>query len=536
MARRDLNTSIVSDISALNDGDFNMIVEQLLSSKPKKSKRTKKQYHRKVQTAHSVPALNAVNLFDTHDEVDNGAMNATFSPELANASFVSFNDTCTTVNSENLESIFAYFDQDVTTHDLLFSDDEADDESATVAALAAVAISATDAQTQSQRPNSCEQFASTLLQHFSPTEKPKSKKKQQLQQRAETKEIQCKSKAILNRIQQFNGIEPKKSDCDGVGTKPPKYIQKNRPVSVLSTSSTASLHDSDSDSTTFKKPCGVVKNGNVRSKVAFFSDHSSSDRSSSTSPSIQSNISDDDDFQFQRTQSKRNFKRNRDFFEGFFKVKGPDQTINVTRDEKKSTGGGAKNGTFFRAEISNDNETQIDAHEKLKAVQTYVQTQYLLERIERLVSAISNLDETRLSSMNLKLLKKFLTFIRDCSYNCTEVCNSISENVLTDFEKNVMSAEELLYSALKDAHTAQVHRNFLHLFADALIPNTFPIIPYILNLGQKTTVERFPNNFFTIFSLFSQMNSLQKMNYKNRMRPTQISVSTSYVCKHRCNA
>lgn len=470
--RRDLNTSIVSDISALNDGDFNMIVEHLLSSKQKKPKRTKKQYHRKVQTAQSVPALNAVNLFDAHDEVDNGAMNATFSPELANASFISFNDTCTTINSENLESIFAYFDQDVTTNDLLLSDDEADDydASATAAAFAAVAITTNDAQTQLQPSNNCEKFASTLLQKFLPTEKPKSKKKQQLQQRAESKEIQCKSRAILERIQQFNGIEPNKNDGVSVGTKPPKYIQKNRPVSVLSTSSTASLHDSDSDTITFKKPASAVKSGNVRSKVAFFSDHSSSDRSSSTSPSIQSAMSDDDDFQFQRTQSKRNFKRNRDFFESFFKDKKSDQSVNDVPThsgaggEKNLTHDVAKNVTFFREVNTNDNEIQIDAHEKLKAVQTYVQTQYLLERIERLVSAISNLDEIRLSSMNLKLLKKFLTFIRDCSYNCTEVCNNISENFLTDFEKNVMSAEELLYSALKDAHSAQVHRNSLDLF------------------------------------------------------------------------
>lgn len=481
--RRDLNTSIVSDISALNDGDFNMIVEQLLSSKPKKSKRTKKQYHRKVQTAQSVPALNAVNLFDAHDEVDDGAMNATFSPELANASFISFNDTCTTINSDNLENIFAYFDQDVTANDLLLSDDDdtddCDESAAAVAAFAAVAITATDVQTQSQAKasNDCEQFTSNLLQNFLPTEKPKSKKKQ-LQQRAETKEIQCKSKAILNRIQQFNGIEPKKNDDDSIGTKPPKYIQKNRPVSVLSTSSTASLHDSDSD-TAFKKPNSVLKNGNVRSKVAFFSDHSSSDRSSSTSPSIQSTISDDDDYQFQRSQSKRDFKRNRDFFENFFKYKNSDQSsindmpMNWGGERKMSNA--AKNETFFRRVNSNDNAFQIDAHEKLKAVQTYVQTQYLLERIERLVSAISNLDETRLSSMNLKLLKKFLTFIRDCSYNCTEVCNSISENVLTDFEKNVMSAEELLYTALKEAHTAQVPIQIyiLNLLVDALILNTF---------------------------------------------------------------
>lgn len=424
-ANLDVNTSILSDISGMNDGDFNMIVEHLLC-KPKKSKRPKKTYHRKVQSAQSVPALNAVvDYFQTHDELDESAVNATFSA--ANTSCMSFNDTCTTINSDQLQNIFAYFEQDVTTDDLLFSDESDTDDR------------------REQTPNERDNLASNL-QNLLLTDKSKAKKKQT--HRQETKDIQNKSKAILNKIQQFNGIEPK----NNAGTKP-SHTQ-NRPVSVLSTSSTASLHDSDSD-TVFRKPYNVVKKGNVRSKVAFFSDHSSSDRSSSASPSIQS-TSDDDEFQFQRTQSKRDFKRNRDFFENFFKVKPHDQsTIDTStiHTEQKATNG-TKNDEHFCNETPNVN--QIDAHEKLRAVQTYVQTQYLLERIQRLVTAISNLDEKRLSSMNLKLLKKFLTFIRDCSYNCTEVCNTISQHVLTDFEKNVMSAEELLYSALKDAQSAQV--------------------------------------------------------------------------------
>lgn len=63
---QDLDTSIVN-ISALNGGDFNMIVEHLLC-KPKKVKRPKKSYHRKMQAAHSVPALNAaMDFFSTHE-------------------------------------------------------------------------------------------------------------------------------------------------------------------------------------------------------------------------------------------------------------------------------------------------------------------------------------------------------------------------------------------------------------------------------------------------------------------------------------
>lgn len=432
---RDLNTSIVSDLSTLNDGDFNMIVEHLLC-KPKKMKRPKKSYHRKVQAAHSVPALNAVmDFFSAHDEPDECAVNATFSAA-TNTSCLSFNDTCATINSEQLENIFAYFDQDVTTDDLLLSDESDDDEPNTVQPLI-------------ERENLASNLQNLLL-----NDKSKSKKKQPSQQRQDTKDIQNKSKAILNKIQQFNG-EADAMKSNVVGRVPSSHSQ-NRPVSVISTSSTASLHDSDSD-TVFKKPNNFVKNGNVRSKVAFFSDHSSSDRSSSASPSIQS-TSDEDEFQFQRTKSKRDFKRNRDFFENFFKVKKHDQSAidsTTIQTEHKSTNHSKNNDDEnFRKQASiND---QMDAHEKLRAVQTYVQTQYLLERIQRLVTAISNLDEKRLSSMNLKMLKKFLTFIRDCSYNCTEVCNSIGHNILTDFEKNVMSAEELLYSALKEAHSTQV--------------------------------------------------------------------------------
>lgn len=443
------NTSILSDFSRMGEVDFNYIVESLLC-KPKKSRRPKKSghHHRKVQPAHSVPALNAADLLRTYDEPDNSAWNATISATDYNLlNNFSFNDTCTTINSEQLqlENIFAYFDQDVTTDNLLYSDDDDDDDG--------VGNEQRYNNAQIQMPlDECESLASNLM-NLQLNDKSKAKKKQQ--HRQEAKDIQNKSKAILNKIQQFNGIEPKQN----VGTAPTSFNARNRPVSVHSSSSTASLHDSDSD-TIFKKPQAVPKSGNVRSKVAFFNDHSSSERSSSASPSVPSSAtSDDEEFQFRRTKSKRDFKRNRDFFENFFKDKPHDQSISDTstlRAETKLNNEPKRNGNFRQQNV---NANEIDVYEKLQAVQTYVQTQYLLERIQRLVTAISDLDGQRLSSMNLKLLKKFLTFIRDCSYSCTEVCNTISQNVLTDFEKNVMSAEELLYTALKNAHSVQVQSN-----------------------------------------------------------------------------
>lgn len=457
----DMDTSIVSDISALECNDFDMIIEHLLCKPSKKSKRPKKSTHRRVHAAQSVPALNAIDLFILpDDEVDNSMANATFSA--ANTSYLSaFNDTCTTTNSEQFENIFAYFDQDVATDDLLMSEesDDNDDENSERRKMKILLPPPPPPSSINDREN-----LASNLQNLMLSDKSKPKKKQTLRQ--ETKDIQNKSNAILNKIQMFNGIESKSMGV--VGKKPtPNRKQNQRPVSVLSTSSTASPHDSDSDTTiVFKKPMNVAMNRcNVRSKVAFFNDHSSSERSSSTSPSIQS-TSDDDDYQFQRAQSKRKFKQNCNFFENFFKVKQHDQSIldtSMTRPaqnemEKKEEQKRKKSNVENQKAKNDEIKTKLNAHEKLIAVQTYVQTQYLLERIQRLVAAISSLDEKRLSSMNLRLLKKFLTFIRDCSYNCTEVCNSIGQHVLTDFEKNVMSAEGLLYTALKEAHSAQVYK------------------------------------------------------------------------------
>lgn len=469
--KQDMNTSIVSDISALECGDFDMIIEHLLC-KPKKSKRPKKSHHRRVHAAQSVPALNAVELFNATDEQEESAVNATFSA--ANTSYLSaFNDTCTTIGDEQFENIFAYFDQDVNTSELLLSDDNSDDFNDDKRHI----------DTPSERGN-----ISGNLQFLLSGSKWKPKKKQTY--RPKTRDIQNTSKAILNKIQQFNGIEP----INSVGTTP----SQTRPVSMLSTiaseGSTASLHDSDSDTKPiFKKPFDIFNRGNVRSKVAFFSDHSSSERSSSASPSIQS-VSDDDEYQFQRTQSKHRFRKNCDFFENFFKDKTSDpsassdtSTLPIEKRENKSIVNNQTSKNDERPQKIAIDPTKIDPHEKLMAVQTYVQTQHLLERIQRLISAISNLDEKRLSTMNLKLLKKFLTFIRDCSYNCTEVCNSISQHVLTDFEKNVMSAEELLYSALKDAHSAQVLKSaiadLIHTFEHISKLCKFRLFPFV-NIEQ----------------------------------------------------
>lgn len=216
-----------------------------------------------------------------------------------------------------------------------------------------------------------------------------------------------------------------------------------------SSASTLSLHGSDSDSV--EKRITAIDGEktyvapSVRDKISFFN-QTFSERS--TSPATQSamsassapSASEDEEFQFQRQKSKRKFQQNREFFEKVFSKRVNSNEQNIERNTKAPKS------------QANSQEQKIN---KLEAVEAYVQTQYLLERIQLLVKAISKMDEAELEKIDLKQLKKFLLFIRDCSYNCQQVCSDISENFLTDFERNVMSAEELLFSALKAVHMPQ---------------------------------------------------------------------------------
>lgn len=212
-----------------------------------------------------------------------------------------------------------------------------------------------------------------------------------------------------------------------------------------SSASTLSLHESDSDSvakkTTATNDATTYVAPSVREKISFFN-QTISERSSSPAPPTTSTPSttEDDEFHFQRQKSQRKFQQKREFFEKIF--------------SERFNGGEPASDRKSNAPTSKP-LTQEQNIDKLEAIETYVQTKYLLERIQLLIKAISNMDEAQLNKMDLKKLKKFLLFIRDCSYNCQQVCFEISENFLTDFEKNVMSAEELLFSALKAVHMQQ---------------------------------------------------------------------------------
>lgn len=426
-----MNTSVVNT-SAIQDDDFHMLLDCLeelkISTVKRKSKRWTRQknairrFQSQPQIFESLPnEIQNPNQTIIGNFCEENANDSSFSS--MNTSCVSFNDTCTSVNNDQLNKIFAYFDQDVKTDELLCSDDESKDES-----------QFSDKENIAHVANKL--HASSECNVLKVT-KPQIDKE----------EIRNKSNDILNTIKHVHEAEQHDKNVELRQFEDEKKIDR---ISTYSGSSTLTLHDSDSE-TVFKKPFDKLENCNVKQKVAFFNDHSSSERSSSASPSVQS-VSDDDDF-------KHKFKVNRDFFEHFFKGKQnkgkKTHKLNNVIDTNKQQSRNEMKSSFCKQKpiVSHD----IDVNEKLKAVQTYVQTQYLLERIQRLVTAISNLDEKRLSSMNLKSLKKFLTFILDCSHKCNEVCYDISEHFLNDFEKNVMSAEDLLFSALKMAHSQQVY-------------------------------------------------------------------------------
>lgn len=453
-----MNTSVVNT-SALQGGDFDMFLDCLdelcknkTDDKRRKSRRQKRSKVTKTsqsKTSHETQSnLNELfqnlSLNDVQLDESVSVMESTL-----NTSQWSTNQTSITVNSEQLDNIFAYFDQNCTVDALLLSDNSSEEHQ--------------DHTKRTEPPQ---------LPKTNPPKKRESKARTEHIQIAKSQKnkIPLSSPSILNKIQIFNGVEPKIENVKKPLTPiPPPKLKSNEGMQRYSSASTFKLSDSDSEFV-FKKPFDVVDNGNVRRKVNYFTDPSSSDRSSSASPSSLRSLSDDESAKFERTQSQRKFSQKRNFFENYFKGKSVSKPLQSASSDGESSSSlekepihsmtfteGMKTNNANARKLIELHATNIDPNEKLKAVQTYVQTKNLLERIQYLVSSISNLDEQRLCTMNLKLLKKFLSFIRDCSNRCTEVCNEISDHFLTDFEKNVMSAEDLLVSAMKMAQ--QVHTN-----------------------------------------------------------------------------
>lgn len=214
-----------------------------------------------------------------------------------------------------------------------------------------------------------------------------------------------------------------------------------------SSASTLTLHGSDSE-TVAKRDTGAddatsYVAPNVNEKISFFnqtiSERSTSQAMSATPASSATpfapSASEVEDHQFQRQKSKRSFQQNCEFFEKTLSESfagGTEQANDRTSSAPK-------------AQILTPDEST----DKLEAVEAYVQTKRLFERIQELIEAISNIDEAQMEKLDLAKLKKLLLFIRDCSYKCNQVCFEISENFLIDFEKSVGSAEELLLQKVK---------------------------------------------------------------------------------------
>lgn len=139
--------------------------------------------------------------------------------------------------------------------------------------------------------------------------------------------------------------------------------------------------------------------------------------------------------QFFRQHSKRKFEESRQNLETFFSEKMPVPT----------------NETLKQCDRNESDQFSVDDCQlskfcdKLTAIETFVQTQQFLQRIRYLVKAITHLDETRMTTMNLERLRNFLIFIRDCSNDCQNVCASISEYILSDLENCAMTQKELYY-------------------------------------------------------------------------------------------
>lgn len=149
--------------------------------------------------------------------------------------------------------------------------------------------------------------------------------------------------------------------------------------------------------------------------------------------------------QFFRQHSKRKFEESRRNLETFFNDKIPqsDYDDGDTRNSSPLSNDDADGTTEMDY---NMNDCMLSKFvDKLSAIETFVQTQQFLQRIRYLVKAITKLDETRMTTMNLERLRNFLIFIRDCSNDCQNVCADISEYILSDLENCAMTQKELYY-------------------------------------------------------------------------------------------
>lgn len=469
---------ILLDCLAEIDRVQKVTAEKRATQRARQSKNTL----RKFQSQPQISQSQIIEAWNPNQTVIGSTFEANVADAPLRSANASFNDT---FGSEQLQGLFAYFDQEVSTPaQLLYSDDSLDeldndddrdggrDDSSVESGVAQSPVDYIDSVIE----DDVDDHVPVLLLEKSPTI-PSSKpfitaamKKPLPPKHSKPRQIDTgkrHSNDILKIITQFNGIglnNENKKDSNEIKKKEFKYTvdvhNNTRPVdmktvddsdrmSTYSGSSTVVVSDSESDSIG-GMPFDMIDCGNVKRKVALFNDHSNSERSSSATQSINSVLSDDDD-------ARCKFRENREYFEKFFKgqqtTMAEKETAKPTHEQIKPMLQRSQPIAVPNAQRASDS---IDPYERLEAIQTYVQTKYFVGRIQRVALAFSRCNENRMSTMNLMRLHKFLVFIRDCTLMCNDICNDIGTRILTDMERNDMSAEELLFSALKSAYTYQV--------------------------------------------------------------------------------
>lgn len=503
MEEIDHNSSVI-DTSAFHDGDLDLFldcIQQLCDKKLKK--KSKKRGQRSVQSQIDNESLHnhyeqvdfdyghSVNMADPHHDAANAAiyMNETDNSfNVSDYSQIASNndvaDTDLTYLSEQFNDIFRYFDEDV--DKTLFDEVDVDVVSSASCSMDAMKPKTTPKkrsveqapaentevalQQPEQQPLSSQQSqlmppppASQRSQRFSRSYGPKKNGWSR-----EYRELQNKSNGILktikvneefhNKLRKFQQkIEESSEESDCRGGNYPRagdklnqtcadiYRQNRTSNDLMGDNIRASLSssclsicetDSDAPGIMQSKPYnnGAYSRPNVRTKIQFFNNSTSTSRCSSASPF---GSSEDDECELYRRNSKRIFQQKRQYFE---KIQNREQpTASVGTDAMAPADG---DGPF-----TNDSEGSEETFDRrIEALQQFVQTRHLLERIQILNKAFTKLDEKRLSTMNLDRLKKFMVFLRDAWYKCQEVCFNISEEFLDGFKQNVTSAEELLFS------------------------------------------------------------------------------------------
>lgn len=171
---------------------------------------------------------------------------------------------------------------------------------------------------------------------------------------------------------------------------------------------------------------------NVREKIQFFNNSTSTSRCTSASPFYSS---EDDECELYRQNSIRNFQRKREYFE----------RILHARQQSKLKG-------YEPTPIELHDEIDVDEEKSQhkQAVRQYFQTS-----LKILLEAMSNSDAKRLGHVDKQRLRKLFDAILDAVHRCQEMYCNVDEEFAREFQQNIASALELLFSTSEVYFPAQ---------------------------------------------------------------------------------